>query len=53
MLEGIKILAFDGPDAAPWIEWVRDRLESQLTSCDVCVRMYHKSRAELKETLER
>ncbi|OCK78644.1 tRNA-splicing endonuclease-like protein [Lepidopterella palustris CBS 459.81] len=51
-LEALQILAFDGPDAAPHKLWLIERLNTQMTSCDVCVRIFHKSRIELKHKLE-
>lgn len=52
VLECLKILAYDGPDAAPYIKWLKERLDAQMTSCDVCIRIYHRARAELKQGLE-
>ncbi|OCK89265.1 tRNA-splicing endonuclease-like protein [Cenococcum geophilum 1.58] len=51
-LDSLQILAFDGPDAAPYIAWLKERLDTQMTCCDVCIRIFHKARAELKNNLE-
>jgi senataxin len=52
VLEALPILAFDGPDAAPHQEWLKERLSRILMSCDVCVRIYHAARRDLKHNLE-
>ncbi|KAF2499518.1 DNA-binding protein SMUBP-2 [Lophium mytilinum] len=48
VLDALQILAFNGPDAEPYHEEIKKRLSNQLTNCDVCVRVFHKSRGELK-----
>ncbi|KAF2202093.1 DNA-binding protein SMUBP-2 [Delitschia confertaspora ATCC 74209] len=45
-LDCLMVLAFDDDAAAPFRSWVTDRLNTQLTSCDVCIRIFHHSRAE-------
>lgn len=50
-LEALQILAFDGEDAAPHKAWVVERLDALMTTCDVCVRVFHKSRAEWRAKL--
>lgn len=45
------ILAFDGDDAAPYKAWMMERLDRLMTSCDVCVRVFHQSRAEWRQSL--
>jgi len=52
VLDSLQILAFDGADAAPYQKWLKGRLDSHMTSCDVCIRVYHRGRAELKQRLE-
>ncbi len=52
VLDALQILAFDGADAATWQLWLKERLNSLLASCDVCIRMYHRGRKELKAKLE-
>ena len=51
-LEACKIFAFDGPDAKPYQDQVREGLKEQLTRCDVCVREYHRCRSLLMQRLE-
>ncbi|KAK8250959.1 SEN1 N terminal-domain-containing protein [Phyllosticta capitalensis] len=51
VLECLPIFAFDGPDAAPYQDWLRDRLRDNMSVCDVCIRVYHNSRSELKHRL--
>src|SRR3954469_9997795 len=38
-----QVLAFDGPDAAQYKEWIKDRLKTFMTACDVCIRIFHRS----------
>ena len=47
-LDALQVLAFDGEDAQPYKAWIKDRLDALMTSCDVCVRVFHQSRAEWK-----
>ena len=50
-LKATEILAFDGEEAAPHKEWLVSRLNSLMQSCDVCVRVFHQSRAEWRTRL--
>ncbi|KAF2116709.1 SEN1 N terminal-domain-containing protein [Lophiotrema nucula] len=50
-LDALQILAFDSDDAAPHQEWLSERVGALMTSCDVCVRVFHQSRAEWKNRL--
>ncbi|KAF2689503.1 tRNA-splicing endonuclease-like protein [Lentithecium fluviatile CBS 122367] len=50
-LEALQILAYDGEEAAPHKEWLLARLEGLMTSCDVCVRVFHQSRSEWQNRL--
>lgn len=50
-LDALQILAYEGDDAAPHKAWVTERLTALMTSCDVCVRVFHQSRAEWKNRL--
>jgi senataxin len=50
-LEALTILAFDGDDAKPHQEWLKERFHTLMTSCDVCVRVFHQSRSEWKAKL--
>lgn len=47
-LKAMEILAFDGEEAAPHKEWLMKRFNQLMHSCDVCVRIFHMSRAEWK-----
>ena len=47
-LKATEILAFDGEEAAPHKEWLIGRINQLMQSCDVCVRVFHQSRAEWK-----
>ena len=51
-LDALQILAFDGDDAKKWQTWLRERLQAQLTSCDVCIRSYHYGKRQMKQKLE-
>ncbi len=50
-LKATEILAFDGEEAAPHKEWLTNRLNNLMQSCDVCVRVFHQSRAEWRTRL--
>ncbi|CAA9960180.1 Superfamily I DNA and RNA helicase and helicase protein [Pyrenophora teres f. maculata] len=50
-LKATEILAFDDDDAAPHKEWLASRLNQLMQSCDVCVRVFHQSRAEWQSRL--
>ncbi|RAR08384.1 trna-splicing endonuclease [Stemphylium lycopersici] len=50
-LKATEILAFDGEEAAPHKEWLVSRLNQLMQSCDVCVRVFHQSRAEWRTRL--
>ncbi|KAL1605443.1 DEAD-box type RNA helicase [Paraconiothyrium brasiliense] len=50
-LGALQIMAFDGDDAAPHKAWMLERLDKLMTSCDVCVRVYHQARAEWRQSL--
>ncbi|KAL1644495.1 DEAD-box type RNA helicase [Didymella pomorum] len=50
-LKALEILAFDGEEAAPHKEWIVTRLNQLMQSCDVCVRVFHQSRAEWRTRL--
>ncbi|KAF2263455.1 tRNA-splicing endonuclease-like protein [Lojkania enalia] len=50
-LEALQILAYDGEEARPHQEWLSGRLDNLMTSCEVCVRVFHQSRAEWKSKL--
>lgn len=52
VLDSLLIFAFDADHAAVYQEWIENRLERQLSRCDVCIREYHRSRRELKSKLE-
>lgn len=50
-LDALQILAFDGDEAKAFQSWIADRLHTLMTSCDVCVRVFHQSRAEWRAKL--
>jgi senataxin len=50
-LKAMEILAFDGDEAAPHKGWLLARLTQLMQSCDVCVRVFHQSRAEWRTRL--
>lgn len=52
VLDCLPIFAFDGSDAAGYQEWLKGKLNQAMTSCDVCIRLYHRARSELKHKLE-
>ncbi|KAF2873176.1 tRNA-splicing endonuclease-like protein [Massariosphaeria phaeospora] len=47
-LGAMQIFAFDGDEAAPHKEWLEKRLDKLMTSCDVCIRVFHQARADWK-----
>ncbi|PVH99244.1 tRNA-splicing endonuclease-like protein [Periconia macrospinosa] len=50
-LEALQILAYDGDEAAPHKTWLLTKLNGIMSSCDVCVRIFHSSRGEWKARL--
>ncbi|KAE9990589.1 hypothetical protein EG327_001232 [Venturia inaequalis] len=52
VLDALAIFAFDGLDALEYQKDLKARLEDQLTSCDVCIRIYHGARNQLRSRLE-
>jgi senataxin len=50
-LHALQILAYDGEEARPHKEYLLERLGSIMTGCDVCVRVFHQSRAEWRAQL--
>ncbi|KAH7052362.1 tRNA-splicing endonuclease-like protein [Macrophomina phaseolina] len=52
VLDCLPIFAFDGADAAGYQEWLKEKLNHAMTTCDVCIRIYHRARNELKHKLE-
>ncbi|KAF2083431.1 hypothetical protein K490DRAFT_51715, partial [Saccharata proteae CBS 121410] len=52
VLDCMSIFAFDGQDATAYQDWLRQRLNTVLTNCDVCVRLYHRARSDLRHRLE-
>ncbi|KAM0707181.1 hypothetical protein Q7P35_006512 [Cladosporium inversicolor] len=46
------ILAFDGSEAEPYQIQFKESLAQQLARCDICVRVFHRSRGQLKTSLE-
>ncbi|KAI9657447.1 MAG: DEAD-box type RNA helicase [Bathelium mastoideum] len=52
LMRGMIVFTYDGPDALHFQKWLKQRLEDQLQSCDICIREYHRGRKELKSYLE-
>ena len=52
VFDSCQIIAFDGSDAEAWLAKFKKSLEIQLSRCSVCVRQYHRSRADLKHRLD-
>ncbi|KAI2483897.1 SEN1 N multi-domain protein [Pyrenophora tritici-repentis] len=50
-LKATEILAFDDEDAGPHKEWMTNRLNQLMQSCDVCVRVFHQSRTAWQSRL--
>jgi senataxin len=50
-LDALQVLAFDGEEAEPFQAWITERVNGLMTSCDVCVRIFHQSRAAWKARL--
>ncbi|KAF2458101.1 SEN1 N terminal-domain-containing protein [Lineolata rhizophorae] len=51
VLDCMAILAFHADDASEYQHWLKKRIEDQMQSCDVCVRVYHRSREVLRNRL--
>lgn len=47
-LKAMEMLAYDGDEAAPHKNWLIDRFNNIMQSCDVCIRVFYQSRAEWK-----
>jgi len=47
-----QILAFDGADATPYQNKLKAKIEVQLTRCSICVRQFHRMRADLQHQLQ-
>ncbi|KAH4923321.1 hypothetical protein HBI23_092450 [Parastagonospora nodorum] len=45
-LKAMEILAYDGDEAAPHKEWLTNRVDQHMESCEVCVRVFYMSRPE-------
>ncbi|TKA62537.1 hypothetical protein B0A55_12569, partial [Friedmanniomyces simplex] len=52
VLTALRILAFEGPEAAPFTNAMKAGLKTQLTRCDICVRGFHRARGQLQGFLE-
>ena len=52
VIDALTIFAFDGDDAVPYQDWLKNALDDQLTQCDICIREFHRGRRELKQRLE-
>lgn len=52
VLDCCTILAFDGGEAEQYQDQFKDSLRKQLKRCDICVRVFHRNRSQLKTTLE-
>jgi senataxin len=52
VLEALPIFAFDGADAAEHQRWLKGHLNNLMATCDICVRIYHGARRELKQNLD-
>ncbi|KAK0257820.1 hypothetical protein B0A54_10861 [Friedmanniomyces endolithicus] len=52
VLTALRILAYEGPEAAPFTNAMKAGLKMQLTRCDICVREFHRARAQLQRLLE-
>jgi senataxin len=50
-LDALQVLAFDGEEAEPFQAWMLDRLDWMMSTCDVCVRVFHQSRADWRAHL--
>lgn len=51
-IQSVQILAFDGEDARPYQDSLRDGLSTQLTRCTICIREFHKGRSHLEQVLQ-
>ncbi|EMC94826.1 hypothetical protein BAUCODRAFT_93353, partial [Baudoinia panamericana UAMH 10762] len=51
-LNACTIFAFDGADAESWQRKLNAALTTQLQRCDICIREFHRSRSQLKASLE-
>ncbi|KAF2404315.1 hypothetical protein EJ06DRAFT_196527 [Trichodelitschia bisporula] len=52
VLDAFRILAYNGAEAAPYRDWLQLRLEHWMTTCHICIRVFHASRSLLRQRLE-
>jgi senataxin len=52
VLDCCTILAYDGSEAEPYQDQLKDSLCKQLKRCDICVRVFHRNRGQLQTNLE-
>jgi senataxin len=52
VLDCCTILAYDGSEAEPYQNLLKDSLCKQLKRCDICVRVFHRNRGQLQTNLE-
>lgn len=52
VLEALLLFAYDGPDVVAQQEWMKQRLADLMTTCEVCIRLFHAARRDLKHNLE-
>jgi senataxin len=50
-LDCLAIFSFSGEVAEPFKAYLKERLDNLLSSCDVCIRVFHQSRAAWQERL--
>lgn len=49
--DSLQLFGFDGEEAIPHQEYLRDQIERQLGKCDLCVVQYYKARLDAMESL--
>ena len=52
-MESFMIFAYDGDDAKPYKDYVLERLDEALGSCDLCIRNYYVCKSRLRAQLQK
>ncbi|KAK4948975.1 DEAD-box type RNA helicase [Elasticomyces elasticus] len=52
VLTALRILAYDGTEAAPYTGAMKAGLKAQLARCEICVREFHRARGQMQTMLE-
>jgi senataxin len=51
-MDAMEILAFDGPEAEPYKNYIWDRLNDAMSKCDLCIPAYYIAKMQLSDRLQ-